>query len=950
MLRRLLILTLGLWIVSEPAQADTWLDRYLRERRAKEAAKKAQDDQDAPEEVRKAQPVDPNATPDASAGAVVVPLPAESTPAEPVRKAQPVGNLPTEPVKRAQPVAPVSTEPAVSAEPAVITRSDAIPAATPRSIATPRPTATPTVPAAARSTPKPAGATVIVNPSPAPTAATAAPAVQPTAQPEATSDDSINPKTEEIRLAPTNRPLPPDAAQFNLANSFYLKKDYPRAAIEYERYLNSYPMGLDRQAALFRMAESHRQIQNFNAARRAYEELLTSYTTGEFVGPASFRLAELCYQDKSYTQALAYYRKASVELTDPALVLSARYNAARCQEAMKVTTEAIEEYSDVLKTPGENPYREASRFAMARLLAESGRRAEAVAQYEALANETAKPALKAEATVRQGLLLQEMGKADKAIATLKAALKMPEIGAWKEPAALSLLRSAYNAQNYKDVLASYEAGGFSEEAKPEVLLIVANANRQLGKNKEARQQYEALVRDYPTSNYAKEAQYGRLITLYNDNAPELVTEVDAYLAQNPETGDKRDQLTLLKAEALYKTKKFAAAAPVYASLEDSSLTPALKAEALFKRGWCHTQTQPRNSAEAIKAFSSFLKQYPTHKLAATALAQRALCYQQSKDLKAALADFDQILSRYPQAAKEQELAYEQKALILGQQNDNQGMADTFAALLHKYPKTPVAGEANYWIGFAACTSKNYKEATKPLQAARELDKEHYGEKASRLLLQAFRALEDRPGLAGEVTLSEQNKTKVPVEYLRWLGTEYYNAGDAPNAEKFLAKLVAQGSPAELQPEDWLTLGSARAKQSKWAEAEKALQTYIGKVTEPAQQATGYLALGEAQLGAKNFDAAAKAADSALSLQPEGRLNAQGRMLSGDIAMAKGDFPGAAKLYLSVSLVFGDDPDITPKALSQAYVAYKKAADEPQAAKTLNQLQSRYPEYPVPKVN
>jgi len=71
------------------------------------------------------------------------------------------------------------------------------------------------------------------------------------------------------------------------------------------------------------------------------------------------------------------------------------------------------------------------------------------------------------------------------------------------------------------------------------------------------------------------------------------------------------------------------------------------------------------------------------------------------------------------------------------------------------------------------------------------------------------------------------------------------------------------------------------------------------------------------------------------------------MLSGDVAMARGDFAGASKLYTSVSVVFSDDPEITPKALENAYKAYKKSGNEAQAAKTLNELQSHFPEYPVP---
>lgn len=947
-LRRFLLLATLFALAAEPAYSQTWLQRYLRDRRAKEEAKKAaaeaekmQDDQENPgEEIRRAEPVNPT-DPTLAGGVPETTIAADGT-AVPVRRAEPVAPPSAEPaetVRRAEPIRraepaeitpppPLRVEPTPAPTPVVRTSPPPVPRTTPERIVTVKPDATPT--------PQPAA-------SPAATAGGVIAAATPT------PNDEMDPNVNVIRVAPSNKPVAADISQFEYANSFYAKKEYNRATSEYERYLSLYPSGGDRQAAFFRLAESHRQLRNVNAARKSYEALLLGYNDGEFVGPAAYRIAELCFDEANYPDALAYFRKASVRIKDPAIALSARYNIARCQEVLKSASEAIQSYEDVLTVTDNNPFREASRLSLARLLASVGRRTDAIAQYDALIKETTKPALKAESTVRQALLLQEAGKTDKAVAAFNRAIAMPDIGNWKETAAIGLLRAAYEGKNYQQVLDTFRATGadFSAEAQPEVLLIAANSNRQLGKDNAARPLYEQIIRDYPGSNYAKDAQYYRLVSLYNLNAPELLSEVDAYIAQNPEAGERRDQLTLMKAEALYKTRKYAAAAPLYASLDDSRLNSALKAEALFKLGWCQTQAQPRNNDAIIDAYTAFLRQYPAHKLAPTALAQRAVSYQQKQNFKLALADFDQLLSRYPQATKEQELALEQKALILGQQNDNQGMAETFKALLRKFPSSAAAGKANFWIGWAAGESRNYKDAIAPLEAARKLDKEHYGERATRLLLQSHRITENRDALAKEVDIAEENKTKVPSDFLRWLGTEYFHAGDATHAEKYLTRLTAQAVPAELHAEDWLILGSTRTKLGKWADAEKALQAYLGKVSEPSQQATGHLALGEAQLGAKQFEEAKKSADAALTLQPEGRLNAQGRMLSGDIAMAQNDAAAAAKFYYSVTLLFGDDSELTPKALTQAILAYRKAGDTAQAAKVLNELQSRYPESPVP---
>ena len=950
MFRRILIFTFALSLISEPAYSQTWLQRYLRERKAREEAKKAAVQPDGTgEEVRRAEPVN---GPDASEpGSIPEP---GSTLEEPVMRAEPVAPAETPiPVRQAELADPSATPPPEAtirrAEPVepIASPSPSLPASRP--VATPRVIVTAPTPAARVAQPTPAIAAV--TPSPSPTPATPSP-----------TPDPLDPVNNVVRIAPSNKPLPPDISQFNYANAFYSRKEYDRAATEYERYVNSFPNGIDRGAALFRMAESNRQMQNINTARRTYEALLMEFPECEFVGPAAYRLGDLCAQDNNFPDALAYYRKAAVRVKDPAILLSAKFNNARCLEALKANSEAILAYEEIL-TAEENPFRDTSRLALARLLGDSGRKTEANAQLNSLVSETSNPSLKAEALVRQGLLQMEMGKGEMAAATFTRALALPDLGNWKEIAEVSQFRALYNNQNYQKLLDAYATSSkqFSPEAQAEVLLIVANSERQLGKEKEACALYEQIGRDYPGSVYAKDSQYYRLLALYNASAPDLIPQVDAYLAQNPEANDKRDQLTLLKAESLYKARQYAAAAPLYASLENSRLLPALKAEALFKLGWCSTQAQPRDNPAAIQAFSAFINEYPAHKLAPTALAQRALSYQQtalaqpsgsqqqSQALKAALADFDHLLSRYPKASKERELAFQQKALILGAKEEGYAaMAATFERMLSEFPESPRAGQANYWIGWVAIEAKKYEKAIPALEAARKLDKEHFGDKASRLLLQAHYLLEDRTATAEEV--DKASNAKVSSEILRWLGSEYFKSGDAVHAEKYLAKLTSQGDDATLQPEDWLMLGSVRAKLAKWPEAETALKTYLGKVSEPSQQATGHLALGEAQLAANHLIEAQKSADSALALQPEGRLNAQGRMLSGDIAMARADYLAAAKLYLSISVVFSDDSEITPKALSQAYLAYKKAGDSPQAAKTLNELQSRYPEYPVPSAN
>jgi len=739
-----------------------------------------------------------------------------------------------------------------------------------------------------------------------------------------------------------------DQVQLDFANTFYSHGNVDSAAPEYEKYLSLYPNApaLDRESALFRLGECYRKIGNLNAAKNSYQTLLLNYSIGQFIGPAAYRLADMAYAAKDYDAALDYYRKASVRLADPAVALAAKFYSARCLEAEKLPSEARITYEDIVDTKGDDPYREPSRLALAEILSNYGRKADALEQFQALAKEAQQPTIKVEALVKAGLLNIDLGQPDKGAALLNKALAIPEIGDWKPIAQIGLLRVLYESGRYKELLAQYQAAfdDLPADIKPEVLILAANSKRQQGDFPGASTIYEQVIKDYPTSVYADEARYEHLISLYNIDDPGLIPAIDQFLSGNPEP-TKRDQVTLLKAEALFKTKKYADAAPVYASLQDSTLGSAYRSEALFKLGWCYMQTQQPD--KAITALTQFLKDYPLNKLAPSALAQRAIAFQQTKDLPSALKDFNQLLNDYPKA-RERELALQQKALILGEQEDNAGMADTFKQLLEEFPHSSAAAQANYWIGSAACSAKDYKACIAPLRNAVKLDRAQFFERAMVRIIAAYYNLGDRDDLAAEVDLYNAGnpKDKVPVEVLRSLGSSYLTAKDYPNADKYLTQLSSRD---EVTPDDWLNLGRAKLGEKQYPDAIDSINKYLAPQTDPVSQAKGLLVLGRAQLDAAKLNDSQASADKACALQPEGLPNAQGRMLSGDIQVARSDFDAAAKIYQSIAVII-DDPQITPLALQNAYNCLNRLGNTTQASKVLNELQTKYPEYQVKAAN
>lgn len=795
--------------------------------------------------------------------------------------------------------------------------------ATPIPVATPIPRAIPVERPAA--TPKP------VEPS----VGTTVPKAKPMTPPEPADPG-------EIRIGPMNEVRSADKVQMDLADNYYARKIYDSAAPEYERYLGMYPNGLDRVAALFRLGECYRIRGSVNAAKNAYETLLAQFANGDFIGPAAYRLAEIYYQEKQYRDALTLYRKASVRLKDPAVANAAKFFSGRCLEAQGQKLEARAVYEDLVSSPQDNPFHDASRLSFALLLKDSGRTPEALKQIQALAKQTENPELKIEALVRSGmwsLELEPPGTAQ-ADSDFKAALALPGKTYWKELAQLGQLRILSEGSKYQQVLDGYEklGGEVSADVKPEMLMLVANAQRQLGKVPDALATYELASKEFPGSVYDKEAQYERLRTMYSKDDPNLLPEIEKYLLANPEAG-KRDEVLLMKAEVLFKQEDFAGAMGIYSTLELSrQLTGNRKGEALFRLGWCQVQTQ--NLEQAIKSFSSFINGYPTHKLVPFALLQRGVAQQTLKDLGGALKDYDALIKNHPKAPQ-RELALQQQALIQGQLGNNSGMAESFKVLLKDFPNTAAKPQANYWIGWAAFEAKNFKDAVPYLEQARKLDKEQFGEKAGIRLLLAQYYLEDKTETAKQVeSYAKEGKTKVPPEILRWLGQNFIDGGSYESAEKYLEMLTLRD---EAGPDDFLLLAKSQQALGKYQPAVNSLQTYLKSVKLPVPRSKGLLLLANSQIGLRALDDAQKSVDEALMLQPEGEMSGRAKIVAGDIQMARGKAEDAAKVYESVAVIL-DDPEITPQALEKAVEAWRNAGRNEDADKTLNKLKSRYPEY------
>ncbi len=864
-----------------------------------------------------------------------------ATPAPTVRRAQPVnpGDA-NPPVARALPVDPGSTPGAKRRAPRVPADA-AAPGATP---------ARPTYPAPGNNGPAEPVDPTAATPAPASTSAVPDAPVRPRANRPAAAPDDTTPPTDadsadDIRLAPQKpgKNAPPDEVQFNLANALYIRKNYVQAAAEYERYLGQFTDGKQRQAAMWWLGESYRFLKRTPAARSSYQNLTVTFQEGEFVGPAYFRLATIDYESKDYQTALGQFRRAAALAKGQDVRLYSRYSEALCLEQLGRRDETREVYDDIIGTPGENPYRDGARLAMANLAVSQKRFNEAFKQYEGLSREAAKPDLQAESSLKAGILANDLDQKDTALALYKRAIELPGATAQvRADAMVAQLHLLYDTNKYQQLLDVYPSlrPALPETLQPEAALLAANAQRQLGHHREARAAYDELITQFARTPQAAEARYQRIISLYAGDDANFVKEADEFLLVTTDPV-KIDPVRLMKADSLFKSRDYVAAALAYGLLDNSaSLSSKYKAEAAYRLGFCYSQA--KKPEQTITAFNRFLRLFPDSPLAAKALVLRAVAYQQIHRYPSALADFNSVINDHKDA-KEREGALAQKALILGAQNDSRGLIEAFRALLKDYPNTEVAPLAHYSIANASFNdTKDYATARDEFDAARRAAPKEYGPKCSLMMIFCGYQLKDKARLATEIAAYEASKpaTPVPPTILRWLGSQEYEDKDYAAAEGHLSAAVA--APGSNAPEVWLQLARARIAQQKWDGAHDATQHYLQvSAADPAARSLGLLVQGDAQIGMRHFEDAQKTIDEILQLQQEGTLNAKALLLRGKLEFTQGRYAQAAKSYMSVSVLY-DDNELTPQALRLAAEAFEKAGEPGEAAKAQEELKNRFP--------
>jgi tetratricopeptide (TPR) repeat protein len=258
-------------------------------------------------------------------------------------------------------------------------------------------------------------------------------------------------------------------------------------------------------------------------------------------------------------------------------------------------------------------------------------------------------------------------------------------------------------------------------------------------------------------------------------------------------------------------------------------------------------------------------------------------------------------------------------------------------------------EANYWIGWGMVKNNTPKEAVTYLEAARSLRPDAYRKHAGLLLALGYFASQDPQKLAAEINLAIAGKydADIPDQAIQWSGMQSYNAGEYVSAAKSLALVSNPAEPRETPKEVWRYLAKSRLETGDAAGALIAVNNVLAVEDNPGCIADGLLDRGRALLALNRTEEARKAADEAVALRPQGHTSAGLNILVGDLEMQAGDAKTAGGKYQIVVQFHVDDKELRPLALWKLIQAFEKQADQAEAEKYRQQLQTEFPAWKPP---
>lgn len=740
-----------------------------------------------------------------------------------------------------------------------------------------------------------------------------------------------------------------------------------RAAVLFGDFVKDFPKSAHVAKAQYLQAVCQEEAGDKAGSDATLEKVAGRRNGGEFAAAAAYKLAMQASSRNLWEKARNYYLITAQESHRADLRNDAIYRLGRAHLQLGQKKEAEERFKSLQTDRNVAPaIANASLYALAQMKTEEGQHAEAYSFFTLLLKrDGVESGMRGMATLQAARLASQLGKPEEAQALYAKLSGLSGMERYAGEAQMETLLNLYKNKDYEGVVrqvsSSYaQLDDPAREARRAI--IVGQSFMELRNYSRAAQWFEVAEQAQPRTALAADAAYRRLVCAQQTRSVNFFSLAQRYLNTYAAVGQStvnlpvNDLVRLMYADRMMMAD-VPEAARQFEAINFDNLPEGVRADALYKKAWCSTQS---GTGDPLSTLNTFISTYGQDLRIPDALALRGSLLVKNNNIEAALKDFERVINEYPQSPAVP-MCWQKAAQATADKNPAK-MITYYEGLIkcaNRGVKPAAIAEAHYNIARAHYES-NPAAAIPHFKEARTLNPEQYGAVVDQSLVNCYFKLKDAENLREALVTLERNNSAsynaLPPAVPRWCGWMCYQSKRYLDADKYLSDAVARAprekytaadgtekERAAVEPLVWKTLARSRLELRQYERGLEAAEHYVALETQPYRKAEGMRDKALLLIGVNRAEEARKLCEEAIALGIDGPIKSSMFITLGDAYYAERQFAEAAKYYGRTANVVSDK-DLKPMALFKISNALRRCERAGEAAQYEDALGKEFPNW------
>ncbi len=372
--------------------------------------------------------------------------------------------------------------------------------------------------------------------------------------------------------------------------AYYRLGQYDVAADYYRNFMQMGQGHPAYDAANYNLAYSYFKLKNYPQSQKSFMSFVNSKPKDQrLLNDAKLRLADSYFMMKQYKDASTYYDQVGNARTSDADY--ALYQSSIVKGVLASNDQKISSLQKLIADYPKSPFADDARFELGKTYLAQKRNTEALSAFQRLVSDYPKSSLVKDAMLNTGLIYYNTNRDELALETLKKVVSdYPSTSASRE--ALTVIRSIYVDMNRVDDYVDYTANiPFANVTRTEQdsLTFTAVENRYMsGDCEKALPGLKSYVEKFPNGGFILNAHYYKAdCETRSGNINEALKSYEFILSR---PRNSYTENSALKASAmLYEQKDYEKALQMYQKLEESAESKANITEAVIGQMRCNNE-------------------------------------------------------------------------------------------------------------------------------------------------------------------------------------------------------------------------------------------------------------------------------------------------------------------------------------------------------------------------